>query len=357
MLRRRKSTTLLLLEMRIGYSTTNGSRKLQKSQSLGGKLTLQVTCNKIVLRNIMTFFSKKAVFVALLLIACAVLTVGIFYARSKSLQPSVHPLQKLQVVATFYPLAYFAEQVGGDLVEVMTIVPSGIEPHDYEPTPQDLAKLYNADVVLVNGNGIDPWASKIVDDLRKQGIRTLRMSDELESIGSADPHFWLDPILAKQSADLIGRPLFVSLRNSGAVELQLREFVTRLDELHEQYQTGLAECKQREFVTTHNAFAYLAKRYNLTQHPISDISLSEDPSPQTMAEISDLVKQKGITTIFFETLVSPKTAQTIATETGAQTAVLNPIEGVTSEETQAGKGYLQLMQENLLHLKTALQCT
>lgn len=300
---------------------------------------------------------KKTVVISLFSIVCLLVIFGIAYTYSKGIQRLVQPSQKLQVVATFYPLAYFAEQIGGDLVEVITIVPPGTEPHEYEPTPQDLVKLYTADVVLVNGNGIDPWASKIVDDLRKQGIRTVQMSDDIESIGLADPHFWLDPLLAKQTAHLIGQSLSLRLQNSETLEYQLRRFETRLDELHEQYQTGLAQCKQREFVTTHEAFAYLARRYALTQHSISGVSIDEDPSPQTMAEISDLVKQKGITTIFFETLVSPKAAQAIATETGAQTAVLNPIEGVTSEEVQAGKDYVQLMQENLLHLKTALQCS
>ncbi len=304
----------------------------------------------------MNTLPKRGILIGALVLA-ALLIVGVsVFSRLKSGQQQPNSSAKLRVAATIYPLADFAKQIGGDALEVRTIVPAGVEPHDYEPTPQDVVDLYRADVVLVNGNGVDPWADKLVDDLRKQGVRTMRMSDEIAAIGSSDPHFWLDPVLAKHAVEMIGRPL-KSLRVPVPVEEGVRTMQAKLDALDERYSRGLARCKRRDFVTTHDAFSYLAKRYQLVQHPISGFSPTEDPSPQTMAEITNLVTQKGITTVFTESLVSPKTAQTIATETGAQTAVLNPIEGITEEEQRAGKDYLQLMEENLVHLRAALECS
>lgn len=297
----------------------------------------------------------KALLIAVVPILVLVLIGVVIFSRSKGLQRIIDPSLKLQVVATIYPLADIAKQVGGDLVEVTTLVPAGVEPHDYEPTPQEIAKLYSADVAIVHGKGIDPWAEKLIDDLRKKGVRVVRTTDDGELLGD-DPHVWLDPVAAKQLANSISWPLFLERREDEQLQTQLRAFEARLDALDAEYKTKLSTCKQREFVTSHDAFAYLAKRYNLIQRPISGLSPTEDPSPQTMSEISQLVQQKGITTIFTETLVSPKTAQTIASETGAKTAVLNPIEGITEEEQRAGKEYIQLMEDNLVHLRAALQC-
>ncbi len=304
----------------------------------------------------MNSLTKRGLLIAILLIFVLLLVGIAIFSRSKGLQRIVNPSLKLQVVATIYPLADIAKQVGGGLVEVTTLVPPGVEPHDYEPTPQEIAKLYSADVAIVHGKGIDPWAEKLIDDLREKGVRVVRTTDDGELLGD-DPHVWLDPVAAKQLANSISWPLFLERREDEQLQTQLRAFEARLDALDAEYKMKLSTCKQREFVTSHDAFTYLAKRYNLVQRPISGLSPTEDPSPQMMAEISQLVQQKGITTIFTETLVNPKTAQTIASETGAKTAVLNPIEGITEEELRSGKDYLQLMEENLLHLQAALECS
>lgn len=316
---------------------------------------MQVTCNKLQ-TVVMNIRQVRALGIALLPI---LLLGGLFafaYHRSAGVQRLFQSSIRANVVVTIYPLADLAKQVGGDLVNVTTVVPAGVEPHEYEPTPQDIAKLYKAEVVILNGNGMDVWADRLMDDLRQKGVRVIRMSDEIPSIGT-DPHFWLDPVLAKQAVDLISRPLFLTLHDPETLDRQIEATNARLDTLDQQYRASLANCRQREFVTSHDAFAYLAKRYTLTQRPISGFSPTDDPSPQTIAELTNLVTQKGITTIFFETLVSPKLAQTIAAETGAKTATLNPIEGLTSEDQKAGKSYMTLMQDNLLELTAALQCS
>ncbi len=269
--------------------------------------------------------------------------------------------QKVQIVATIYPLGDFAKNVGGELVEVITITPPGIEPHEYEPTPQDLVKMQKADLVLINGNGVDPWAEKVVDGLRAKQIRVLILSEGIAVLPSEegeglDPHVWLDPVFAAQISEAIATALSQSSPDAARFIAQKDAYVARLKALDEAYRAGLARCERREIVTSHNAFRYLAKRYNLTNYYILGLSPEEDPSPQKIAEVSTLAKQKGVKTIFFETLVSPKFAETVASEVGVGTAVLNPIEGLTEEDLRSGKEYIQVMEENLRALRTALTC-
>ncbi len=271
------------------------------------------------------------------------------------------PNQKVQVVATIYPLGDFAKNVGGELVEVTTITPPGVEPHEYEPTPQDLVKMQKADLVLMNGNGLDSWAEKVVDGLRAEQVRVLVLSEGIAVLPSEegaglDPHVWLDPVFAIQISEKIASALSQGSPDADQLTAQKEAYVARLKALDEAYQAGLARCERREIVTSHNAFRYLAKRYSLTNYYILGLSPEEDPSPQKIAEVSTLAKQKGVKAIFFETLVSPKFAETVASEVGVGTAVLNPIEGLTEEELQSGKDYLKVMEENLRELRTALTC-
>ncbi len=304
---------------------------------------------------------KKAILLACLPVILAASVLGVLVSRSRALRQVVDPSTKIEVVSTIYPWADIAQNIGGELVQVTTLTSPGKEPHDYEPTPQDLVKLYQADVVILNGNGVDAWAEKLVDELRKKGVRTIRMSDQLEALtddSGVDPHFWLDPVLAREAVDYISVPITMTLVGQNAVQATERAklYQTRLDALDTEYRIGLAQCERREIVTSHNAFRYLAKRYKLTNYYILGLSPEEDPSPQKIAEVADLARQKGTTTIFFETLVSPKLAQTIANEIGVKTATLNPIEGLTEKELASGKDYIGTMQENLRHLRSALNC-
>lgn len=310
---------------------------------------------------------RKAILIALIpLVLLFSLGVAVFvrvYRNSLRLQLVADPTRRIQIVATIYPLGDFARNITQGIADVTTITPPGVEPHDYQPTPQDLVKLYKADIVIVNGNGVDAWADKLVDDLRKKGVRTVRMSDEIASLpdegAGSDPHFWLDPISAVQAVETISWPLLVDAREVDAQQMMIQKEVyhTRLEALDREYTLGLARCERHEIVTSHNAFRYLAKRYNLTNLYILGLSPEEDPSPQKIAEVATLAREKGIKTIFFETLVNPKLSQTIADEIGAKTAVLNPLEGLTEEELQSGKDYITVMQENLVNLRTALTCT
>lgn len=268
----------------------------------------------------------------------------------KAMQARRAASTKTVVAATFYPLAEFAQKVGGGWADVITIVPPGTEPHDFEPNIQQVAEIYKAGLFIYNGAGLDNWAGKIASDLPKN--RTIRAVE-----GEADPHTWLDPILAASEAGKISQALEeTDPAHKADYQKNLRRYQTELEWLDKQFRLTLDNCRRREIITSHQAFFYLAKRYNLKVYSISGISPEEEPSPGKMAEISQLVQNTGIKYIFFETLSSPKIAQTIAQETGAQTLVFNPLEGLTAKQIAAGEDYISVQQMNLNNLKIALEC-
>ncbi len=282
---------------------------------------------------------------------------------------------KIQVATTIYPLAQFAQQVGGDLVHVTQLTPSGVEAHDYEPSPRDIATMQEADIFVSNGAGIDAWADKLIDGTLRN-TSTLRMADAMTLMpavaseehdneheeehgheGLLDPHIWLDPMLAQQEASLIATVLKEKdPAHTATYDANLEAFSRRLDELDAEFQNGLAHCASRTVIVAHDAFHYLGKRYNLNIVPIAGLSPEEEPSAQKLAEIIEIARAAKATTIFFEPFTSPKLSETIASELTITTSILNPLEGVTAEEAASGTDYFTLMAQNLKNLRTALQC-
>jgi zinc transport system substrate-binding protein len=263
---------------------------------------------------------------------------------------------KLQITASFYPMYFFASQIGGDKADVMSITPVAAEPHDYEPTTQDVVRINQSNMLVLNGGKLEPWGDKIKDQL--QGTNTLIVTAGNENGQTIqDPHIWLDPILAKKEVAVIEQG-FEKIDPSGKVYFQAnaKKLESELNQLNTEYQAALSSCKMKDFVTSHAAFGYLAAAYGINQIAISGVSPDEEPSSQKLAEVANLVKQKDIKIIFFESLVSPKLSETIANETGAKTMVLDPIEGITSNDLKAGHTYLTIMRDNLAALQDALQC-
>jgi zinc transport system substrate-binding protein len=261
---------------------------------------------------------------------------------------------RTSVVAAFYPLAFAAERVGGARVAVQDLTPSGAEPHDLELTPRTVAEIQQADVVLYLGHGFQPAVSdavagaqgRLVDAL--DGLPLLQPSGEGESGLTADPHVWLDPRLYARIVSRMGRILH---RPARAAKL-----VGELDALDRTYRRGLADCSRRDIVTSHAAFGYLAERYGLRQVPITGLAVEAEPTARDLAHVVDVVKRTHATTVFFETLVSTRLAETVAREAGAKTAVLDPIEGLTKDEADRGDDYFTLMRRNLATLREALGC-
>jgi zinc transport system substrate-binding protein len=246
------------------------------------------------------------------------------------------------VVAAFYPLAYAAERIGGPRLHVENLTPPGAEPHDLELTPKEVARVERASVVLYLSHGFQPAVSKAVD--QGQGKRVDILAG-LPLHGN-DPHVWLDPVLFSRVARTIGTAL---QRPSGA-------FVAQLRALDRDYRRGLRDCTRHEIVTSHAAFGYLAARYGLQQVSITGLTPESEPRPQDLVHVVKVVRRTHATTVFFETLVSPRLAETVAREVGARTAVLDPIEGLTPKEEQNGDNYFTLMRRNLAALRKALAC-
>jgi len=256
------------------------------------------------------------------------------------------------VGAAFYPLAFAAEEVGRTSVHVRNVTPTGAEPHDVELTAKEVAELQQADVVLYLSHGFQPAVEKAVQAASGERVDVLEgvrlRSGVGDEAGKSDPHVWLDPILYARIVRRIGAVL-------GRPEAA-KALAARVNALDGEYRRGLAHCERREFVTSHAAFGYLAARYGLHQLAITGIDPESEPTPQHLAELAKLVRREHITTVFFERLVSPKLAETVAREAGARTAVLDPIEGLTPDEARRGETYLSLMRRDLGELRKALGC-
>jgi zinc transport system substrate-binding protein len=246
---------------------------------------------------------------------------------------------KTSVAAAFYPLAYAAERVGGAGVQVKNLTPPGAEPHDFELTPGAIGDLQRADVVLYLGRDFQPAVSKAVEEAQGEVVDLLRGLPVREN----DPHVWLDPVLYARIVGWIGSVLD-ELARADVMEGELR----RLDR---DFENGLANCARREIVTSHDAFGYLARRYDLDQVSITGLEPEAEPTAQDLEHVIEVVRDTKATTVFFETLVSPRLAQAVAREVGARTAVLDPVEGLTS-----GGNYFTVMRENLAALRRALAC-
>jgi zinc transport system substrate-binding protein len=271
---------------------------------------------------------------------------------------------KLQVVAGFYPLAEAASKVGGNVVSVQNLTPPGVEPHDLELTPQQIADIQEADVVVYLGGGFAPAVEGAVGDAKGTVVDLLQgmplepgVPEEGESGSVPDPHVWLDPELYRRLVDRV-RDVLAEADPGGASTFRSNAaaFDDVLAALGQEYRHGLTGCARNVIVTAHAAFGYLAARYGLTQEPIAGLSPDAEPSAQRLAQLADLVRREGVTTIFTEELVSPKVAQTLAQEVGVTTAVLNPLEGLTKQEVEAGQDYVSVMRANLKTLEAALGC-
>lgn len=270
------------------------------------------------------------------------------------------------VLASFYPLQYVAQQVGGDLVDVQSLTPPGAEPHDLELSPAQVDEVGRADLVVYLADfqaAVDDAVdanppAHVVDAAQDTELHAAEHSeehaeDDEHDHGTLDPHFWLDPTRLPAVADDVAAQLAeVDPDNADTYTANAAAFAQQMADLDQRYVDGLATCESRTIVTTHEAFSYLAERYDLEQVGISGVDPEGEPSPARLAEVGQVVQDEGVSTIFFETLASPKVAETLADELGVDTAVLDPLEGLT-DDTQ---DYVSVADANLETLRTALSC-
>lgn len=267
------------------------------------------------------------------------------------------PRRRLDVVAAFYPAAWAAERVGGRRVAVTNLTPAGAEPHDLELTPAQRDDIDRADVVLVMGSGFQPSVEKAARTRGRARVE-LRAGLPSESLVADDPHVWLDPTLMAGIVDEVARA-FARADPAGkrAYEANAQAAHDELVALDGRYRAGLAACDRHLVVTSHAAFGYLARAYGLQQESVTGLAPDAEPNPKRLAELADLAKRRGVTTVFTEVLVSPKVADTLAREAGGlRTAVLDPLEGLTVRARRAGDDYVSVMDRNLARLRTALGC-
>lgn len=266
---------------------------------------------------------------------------------------------KLKVYTSFYVLYDFTKKIGGDKIEVVNLVPAGIEPHDWEPTPRILKDLTKAKLFIYNGAGLEPWAEKFLKAIDNDKLLAVEASAGLASRdgqeSNQDPHVWLNPLFALEEGRKI-KDALISLdpANQDYYEANFLYLAAQLEKLDKAFLEGLAPFKGKKIVVAHDAFGYLTDRYGLVQLPIMGLSPEAEPRPAGLASIAKEMKAQNIEYIFFEELVSPKVAQVLAREVGAKTLVLNPLEGLTAKQAKAGKDYFTLMFQNLENLKLAL---
>ncbi|OZB98000.1 metal ABC transporter solute-binding protein, Zn/Mn family [Paenibacillus sp. XY044] len=344
--------------------------------------------------------NKKTPFLSALIVSSMILVLAGCgsAAKNDSAEPAAATeagKDKLKIETSFYPMYEFTRQVAGDLADVHLLVPAGTEPHDWEPTPKDMAAIEQADMLVYNGAGLESWVDQVVSGSDSKGMTAVEASKGLELIpgteeedhdhdhdaaegdahateavtgheeehdhdhehdhGAFDPHVWLSPKLAIGEVRTIEAALSAKApEHKAQFEENAAAYIAKLQQLDEQYTKELSDTKRKDFITQHAAFGYLAHTYGLTQVPIAGLSPEQEPSAQAMAEVVKFAQAHQVKTIFFETLVSSSVADTIAKEVGAESAVLNPIEGLTPEDEAKNLDYLQIMQANLTALVKAL---
>lgn len=289
---------------------------------------------------------------------------GVYFLNQKDIKEE----KEVLAVTSFYPLFDLTSRIGGERVEVINLTPYGVDPHEFEPSLKDISSLEKADIFLYNGVDLDPWAEKKEEELEEKGVVVLNMSSYFDLLEGnyhedgdhhhkEDPHIWIDPLIMKEMISIVLDKLIeIDPYGEEYYRKNAEEAIFLFVELNQEYEEGLSDCRLDSIVISHASIGYLAKRYNFEMVAISGISPIEEPSAKKMAEITDIVKEKKINHIFFETTIPSSLAEIIAKETGAEVLVFNPVASLTKKEIEEGKDYFSVMEDNLTKLKTALDC-
>ena len=383
----------------------NRKKQLGKHAVISGIRMTQPRCRRVSESGIL----RRA---SLALCACLLFTAVFVGCGTEASDEPVDP-NRLQVMASFYTMYDFAQKIGGEHVQVTCMVPSGTEPHDWEPSTKDITRMEQADVFIYNGAGMEHWVSDVLAGLSNkklisveasQGVSLLRSAEEEDGHdheaahadedeedshdhenadaedavheedaadrvvaaapdghdahehGEYDPHVWLDPMNAKQEMQNICAAFSKADPERRAdYQANYEKWAKQLDELDKTYQTTLENLSERNIVVAHEAYGYLCRRYNLMQVSIEGMSPDSEPDPGRMADIIDFVRANNVRAIFFEELSGSRTAETVAAETGVKLLTLSPLEGLSDRQEETGGDYFSVMEENLQQLTEALR--
>lgn len=278
---------------------------------------------------------------------------------------------KTNVITSFYPLYDFAKKIGGDYVNVVNLVPAGVEPHDWSPKSREISQINQAELFVYQGAGFEGWVRDFLDSRKpdakvkileaSQGVELIKAGRQKErkehgDANDYDPHAWLSPMNAKKMAENIKQALIeVDAAHKTEYEANFKKLAEQFDQLDKTFRDSLSKQPKKDIVVSHEAFAYLCRDYGLNQKAIMGLAPDAEPTAQDMKAISDFVKTNNVKYIFFEELVSDKLAKTLAKDAKVETLVLNPLEGLTDEEIKAGEDYFSVMGKNLQNLVKALQ--
>lgn len=308
-----------------------------------------------------------------------IIFIGIGFLVSQNQKKEVGGVTKPKVSVSTFSLLEVANTVAGDAIDVRPIVPLGSDPHMFSPNPTQVAEISSAALFIYNGAGFEVWAKSLTNTLPKttkvidmsQHVQ-LHQSDKHEEHshengehhdehehhhGTHDPHYWLDiDNMIKMTQTLEADFSKLLPQKAPQFHQNSTAYIIELKKLKSEYETQLAECKNRTIITNHDAFGYLIRSNKLKNISVIGLSSDEQPSAQTIVHVIEEVKEHGIKTIFFEEMINDNVSQTIAKETGAKAVALQPLENISQDELNAHQTYLSIMRENLTKLKTALEC-
>lgn len=283
--------------------------------------------------------------------------------------------EELTVVTTFYPMYDFAKKIIGNKGEVTLMLEAVQDSHGYEPTPQDIAAIADADVFVYNSDEMEIWVPSVLDSLGDSDVIIVNASKDIplyevageesaeeegheegEDVHSVDPHVWLDPVYAQDEVTaILAGVIAADEANKAVYEANAAAFQAELVALDTAYQAAFENAENRIFVVQHAAFGYIARRYDLIEMAVSSVSSDAEPNPAKLAELQQFMVDNQIAVVYYSDSTSSKTAETLAGETGATLEVLSPLEGITQEAQEAGKDYLSIMEDNLSALKKTIQ--
>ncbi|MFA5986267.1 MAG: metal ABC transporter substrate-binding protein [Parcubacteria group bacterium] len=309
---------------------------------------------------------KQKIFIAIIVILALIAVVFLLKSNQKKESPSA----RISVVTTLFPLYDFAKNVGGDHVDVSLLLPPGVEAHSFEPTPSDIITINRSDVFVYTGAFMEPWVEDVIAGMQNDTVTIVNTSAHIALINEnedhgdesshsgIDPHVWLDFDNAQKMVDAITDALAQKdPTHAGDYRTNAVQYKETLAQLDHTYATTLAQCRRRDIVYGgHYAFGYMSKKYDLRYEAAYGISPNAEPSAQDLAQLVEQIKKNGITTIFYEDLLNPKIAETLARETNTKLLALTPAGNISKEDYQTGTTFVMLMEKNLQNLAQGLSC-